>query len=86
MPRPSTVSGKTPETADEQVGANLHALRSTRNLRGEDVASNIGVSVVTYLRHERGERGVSMATLARLARYFNVKPSKLIAGIENFVE
>lgn len=86
MGRPSKNSDKEPTTVDEQTGKNLFRLRQSSGLRGEDVAQSLGMSTGGYLQYERGTRSVSLVVLARLARYFNVKPSKLITGIENFVE
>jgi transcriptional regulator with XRE-family HTH domain len=52
----------------------LAALRSERGLHQVDVATQLGVSITTYARWERGDRRMSDDAVRGVARALNVSP------------
>jgi transcriptional regulator with XRE-family HTH domain len=80
----------TSETSDvdpllRSLGQRIRDLRAARGWSQEEFADVCGVHR-TYIGHvERGEKNVSVGTLARVAGAFEIKLSELFAGIEDGV-
>ncbi len=68
-----------PEIAD-RVAASLRALRGVHSLSQHDVGDLAGVTASAISQAERGERGLSLATLARLSAALGVTVDDLLHG------
>ena len=55
-------------------------LRTSQNLLQQTVADDLGISLKSYQRYERGEREPSSTALIALADYFNVPIEYLVDG------
>jgi len=65
-----------------QFGANLRALRAERGYSQESFALEVGLHRTYVGGCERGEYGVSLPNLIRIARALGVAPADLLAGID----
>lgn len=54
------------------IGQRLKLLREERGLKQIDIANMLGVSRTTYTQYETGKSEPDLATVAKLADYFNV--------------
>jgi transcriptional regulator with XRE-family HTH domain len=63
-----------------RVGASLRALRRARDLSQQDLAQLAGVTASAISQAERTERGLSLATLARLSSALGVTIDDLLHG------
>lgn len=71
------------KTAEKSnVSSRLKALRKERELRAEDVAKAMGVSLSTYRRWEAGSNSPHNK-IEELAKFFNVSIDFLMRGIES---
>lgn len=71
------------KTAEKSnVSSRLKALRKERELRAEDVAKAMGVSLSTYRRWEAGSNSPHKK-IEELAKFFNVSIDFLLRGIES---
>ena len=61
----------------ERVGAAVRARRKTRELSQEDLAGEIGISVVTLSNIERGENAPTLGVFLRLHRALGLDISDL---------
>lgn len=55
----------------------LSALQAAKCLKKE-LCAELGISIMTYYRYERGEREPSLSTLVALADYFDVSLDYLV--------
>jgi transcriptional regulator with XRE-family HTH domain len=69
-----------PASVNERVAASLRALRRTRELNQHQLADLAGVTASAISQAERGERGLSLSTLARLTSALGVTIDDLIRG------
>jgi len=74
------------QTTDEQkflraFGKQIAALRKSRNITQQELAEDIGVSVVTIAYIETGKQWVRPKTLSALAKSLKVSSSDLLRGI-----
>lgn len=69
-----------PASVTERVAASLRALRRTRELNQHQLAELAGVTGSAISQAERGERGLSLSTLARLTSALGVTIDDLIRG------
>lgn len=71
------------KTAEKSnVSSRLKALRKERELRAEDVAKAMGVSLSTYRRWEAGSNSPHNK-IEELAKFFNVSIDFLMRGVES---
>ena len=66
----------------EEFGARLRTLRDKKDISQERLAELAGVHWTSIGQIERGERGVKLVTLLRLAHGLGVDPSVLVKGME----
>lgn len=59
----------------------LRELRKAKGLTQREVAEIIGYAQISYARYEKGEREPDIATLCKLAEYFNVTVDYLIGRV-----
>jgi len=60
------------------VAENIRSLREAAGLSQEDLAARAGLHRTYVGSVERGERNVSLENIERLARAFDLEPSKLL--------
>lgn len=63
-------------------GENIRALRKTKGISQEDLASLCTLHRTYIGSVERGERNVSLANIVLIARALDTSPSNLLKGIE----
>jgi transcriptional regulator with XRE-family HTH domain len=68
-------------TANEQLGANVRAVRTSRGLTQEQVAFDTGLHLSFVSDIERGKRNISVQTLLKLARALGVAAPALLEGV-----
>ncbi len=61
-----------------KIGKNLRRLRQREALTQAELAKMAGIGEVTLSRIERDESDPHMSTIRKLARVFDVHPSKLM--------
>ncbi|MCD8295789.1 MAG: helix-turn-helix domain-containing protein [Clostridia bacterium] len=61
----------------------LKSLRKARGLKQEDVATFLGITKSAYGNYELGQREPSLASLVKLADYFNVSVDYLLERTSN---
>ncbi len=66
----------------EEFGARLRTLRDKKNISQERLAELAGTHWTTIGQIERGERGVKLVTLLRLAKGLDVDPAVLVKGMQ----
>ncbi len=57
---------------DQEVAANLRALRARKNVRQQDVALATGMDATTLSNYETGKGGISFENAWKLADYYGV--------------
>jgi transcriptional regulator with XRE-family HTH domain len=60
------------------IGQRLKLLREEKKLKQLDIAKILGVSRTTYTQYETGKSEPDLATVAKLADYFNVSVDYLL--------
>ena len=60
----------------------LHSLRKERNLRQEDAAKELHISLNSYCRYERGEREPNASVLVQMSDFYNVTLDYLVGRSE----
>lgn len=70
---------KVRELLAEQVGAAVRARRKTRDLSQEELAGQIGISVVTLSNIERGENAPTLPVFFKLHRALGLDVDELAA-------
>ena len=65
-----------------QIAARLRGLREIVELSPEEMANACDISLLTYLQMEAGEAELSVASLKRIAKRFNVSLDALLFGEE----
>ncbi len=65
-----------------EFGTRLRSLRDKKDISQERLAELAGVHWTTIGQIERGERGVKLVTLLRLAKGLGVDPAVLVKGME----
>lgn len=74
---PSTVLGMT----GTEIGARVKQARLAAGLSQEQLAREIGVSVFTVSRLERGTtKSIKVATLYKLCKALNVQPEQIVGN------
>lgn len=71
-----------PATVIGRVAASLRALRRVRELNQHDLARLAGVTPSAISQAERGERGLSLATMARLSAALGITIDDLLRGAD----
>ena len=74
------------QTTSEQnflkaFGKNVATMRKTRSVTQQQLAEDIGVSVVTVAYIETGKQWVRPKTLAKIAKSLKVSVSELFSGV-----
>ena len=65
--------------SNKQIGKRLKEARLKLELTQEDVAKKAGLHVNSYAKLERGEVGVSIETLEKLAKILKIKSSEVLS-------
>jgi transcriptional regulator with XRE-family HTH domain len=60
------------------LGRNIRLTRQSQGLTQEVVAMDLGCSLNTYTKFERGETNIPFTRLAQIAKYFNVNVAELV--------
>ena len=60
------------------LSSRINELRTSRNLLQQTVSEDLGISLKSFQRYERGEREPTSSTLLALADYFNVPLDYLV--------
>ena len=63
-----------------EFAANLKDLRRGKCLTQNALARELGVSVMTISRYERGEHSPSLRRVRQIADYFEISPGELLNG------
>ncbi len=66
------------------LGSRLRKLREKKNLTQSEVAKMNGISLRSYSKYECGRALVGVKTLFKLARFYGVTVSFLLADKPNF--
>jgi transcriptional regulator with XRE-family HTH domain len=69
-----------PASVNSRVAASLRALRRARELSQHDLAALAGVTPSAISQAERGERGLSLATVVRLSQALGLTVDDLLRG------
>ncbi len=69
-----------PANINGRVAASLRALRRARGLNQQDLAQHAGVTASAISQAERGERGLSLGTLAQLSLALGITIDDLLHG------
>lgn len=56
----------------------LHALRTGRGLKQQELAEELGISLRAYRYYEQGEREPQLSVLVRMADYFDLSLDELV--------
>ena len=62
------------------LGRNIRLTRQSQGLTQEVVAMDLGCSLNTYTKFERGETNIPFTRLTQIAKYFNVTVDVLKSG------
>jgi transcriptional regulator with XRE-family HTH domain len=70
------------------LGAVIHTLRaeSEKNITQTDIAKQLGITVSTWSRIERGESSLTLEQLVAVAAYFELPLSTLFKFVEEKIE
>lgn len=60
------------------LGRNIRKARQAKGLTQENAANDLGCSLNTYTKIERGETNVPFLRLAQIAEYLNVSVAELV--------
>jgi transcriptional regulator with XRE-family HTH domain len=60
------------------LGRNIRRTRQAQGLTQENVAADLGCSLNTYTKVERGETNVPFTRLIQIAKYLNVNVAELV--------
>ena len=67
----------------KKLGARIREIREGKNMRLEDTISEDGIrNYQHFLEIEQGKKNLTTITLFKIASALDVKPSKLIEGLE----
>jgi hypothetical protein len=69
------------EAVLQQLGARLKAMRKERGWTLQDMVIKHGFHVTHWQHFEKGDRGMSLPSLLRIADVFEVTPSKLLEDL-----
>jgi len=85
MSTPSPILGTTYQSV---LGAVINSLRSknTKQITQGDIAKEIGITVSTWSRIERGESALTLEQLLSVALYLELPLSKLFQSVEEQIE
>lgn len=68
------------QTSDKMVGQRIRAARRARELNQEELSVRLGIHRNSLVRYERGERGIDVELLVRIARELEVSLHWLVTG------
>jgi transcriptional regulator with XRE-family HTH domain len=67
---------------EKKYGLELRIIRSRNNIKREDVAQYLDVTLAQYCKYENGKSKISIATEQKIANFFGIKRSELVKKIE----
>lgn len=67
-----------------EFGTGVRQLRKRRKLTQADVANRVGITATYLSQIETGQRNPTLAVVVGLARALGVKPSQLVARLDEF--
>ena len=56
----------------------IKSLREDRDIRQADIAKHLNITQKAYSRYERGDRGIPIETLCKLADYYETSTDYLL--------
>ena len=65
------------------LGSRLKELREEKGLTQKQLAEQLGLNSVTYLRYEKSQREPALSVVADIAEYFNVSVDYLL-GLKDY--
>jgi len=68
------------QSKDRMVGQRIRAARRARELNQEELSRRLGIHRNSLVRYERGERGIDVELLVRIARELGVSLHWLVTG------
>lgn len=71
---------KAEQTSDKLVGQRVRAARRARGLNQEELSRRLGIHRNSLVRYERGERGIDVELLVRIARELEISLHWLVTG------
>jgi repressor LexA len=71
---------KAEQTSDRLVGQRVRAARRARGLNQEELSGRLGIHRNSLVRYERGERGIEVELLVRIARELEISLHWLVTG------
>jgi transcriptional regulator with XRE-family HTH domain len=72
---------------NKTVGQSIAKLRTHKEIKAEEIAKYLKLSVSAYTKYERGETAITIPFLNIVAQFFNVSPLELLNnGPENIIE
>ena len=63
---------------DIKIGEKLKSLREAEGKKQVDIASHLGVSAQQYQKYEKGATKCSLATLYKLAAYYDIQITEIL--------
>ncbi len=66
---------------NQRIGAAIRAARGRRGITQDELAPKLGVDRATLARYERGQRGMTAATLVQLCHLFGESLDALLPGV-----
>lgn len=61
----------------------MKELRKERNLRQEDIATELNIAITTYCRYDLGMREPAASLLVRMADFYDVSVDYLLGRCDN---
>lgn len=68
------------QTSDKMVGQRIRAARRARERNQKELSARLGIHRNSLVRYERGERGIDVELLVRIARELGVSLHWLVTG------
>ena len=66
----------------KELSNNIRTLRQQNGWTQENVANDLGISVVAYGRIEQGKTDISISRLSQIADCFKIEPAMLLQGVD----
>lgn len=72
---------------NKTVGQSIAKLRTHKEVKAEEIAKYLKLSVSAYTKYERGETAITIPFLNIVAQFFDISPLEFISsGPENIIE
>ena len=64
------------------IGSNIRIFRKIKNIKVQEIAQHLGISVQQMYKYESGQSVISSVDLIKVAALFNINPFVLINKLE----